>query len=100
MVPVNIRVGYPLGYRQTSYGLEGNQFLIYPNPGRNLFFMKAAQTYNDVYLAVTDITGREIVSKHLDNNSLRISIDDLEPGIYIFKLIFDNKIEKHRVVIQ
>jgi len=49
---------------------------------------------------VTDITGREIIHVPLLNNLSRITIDDAEPGVYIFTVIIDHEMEMHRVIIQ
>ncbi|MCJ7717791.1 MAG: Ig-like domain-containing protein, partial [Anaerolineales bacterium] len=100
LIPVNINVGFPLGLEKTYSGLEEYRFNIYPNPGKDIFFISATQPFSNATLLVTDMTGREIVRQSLEHSSVGININDVEPGVYIFNITFDLEMEKHRVVIQ
>ena len=100
LVPVSIRVGFPVGQEKALTGFDGTQFTIYPNPGKDIFFIKASQLYDDASVTVTDMTGREIMREPIINISTRINIKDVVPGVYIFSIIFDYEMEMHRVIIQ
>ena len=100
LIPVNIRVGYPLGYGMALVGDGGNRFTIYPNPGKDLFFIESSQPFVNASVVVTDMTGREIAHKPIISASSGIRIGDVVPGVYIFSIIFDNEKEMHRVIIQ
>ena len=100
LISVNIRVGYPLGGDLVRAGDHKNRFTIYPNPGKYQFYIKTSLPFGDAALVVSDMMGREIAHKSLRNATTSISVGDIEPGIYLFKVIFDRQTEVHRVVIQ
>ena len=100
LIPVSIQVGYPLGTDQEFSGKNEYRFSVYPNPGKKVFFVRTSRLFTNASLRVTDITGREIIHVPLLNNLSRITIDDAEPGVYIFTVIIDHEMEMHRVIIQ
>ncbi len=100
LTSVTIRVGYPLGDEPTVSGDLRNRFTIYPNPGKNQFYIETSLPFGYANLVVYDMTGREIAFKPLRNSTNRIEIDDVAPGIYIFSIKFDHQTEVHRVIIQ
>jgi hypothetical protein len=100
LIPVTIRVGYPLGYEMDRTGGTDNRFTIYPNPGRGLIYIDASQSFSNASVMVTDITGREMAHILLKNSSSRIDMGKAEPGIYIFSITFDHQKEVHRVIVQ
>ena len=100
LVPVNISVEFPVGYERALSDFGESRFTIHPNPGKDIFFIETSQPFSSASVVVTDMTGREIARKILENNTLEISICDVVPGVYIFSIIFDHQLEMHRVIIR
>jgi hypothetical protein len=79
-------------------------FRLYPNPNDgNMTFDYSSPDYSNGKLMLYDVTGRFVNSYNLNeglNNSLKISEDQLQNGIYIYKIFVNNEIiASDRVVI-
>jgi len=65
------------------------QGIIYPNPTDGTFYLSLEQTYENIALSITDVTGREIATYRFENqNKLSLS-PDLLPGIYFIRVNMD-----------
>lgn len=71
---------------------------MYPNPlkGNHLFFTSAANSLMNIQ--IFDITGKEILNSELLSNS--INVPDLNSGIYLVKVIENNKTSIKKLIIQ
>jgi hypothetical protein len=98
LVPVNIRVGWPLGLERGWVSDGDGWFKIYPNPGEDLFYLSSSRTFMDAFLRIIDMTGREITSMSLVKSTTEINLSDVEPGMYIFNISVGNHTEIHRIV--
>jgi Secretion system C-terminal sorting domain len=71
---------------------NSHEALIYPNPITNLDFkVKSYSVITD--LVVTDMLGKNIISKHLDsyaNQEITVSLPHCDKGIYFVKITFDD----------
>lgn len=61
-----------------------DQFVVYPNPSNGLYWL----VYNSDYeLQITDLTGKIILNKTVNQNQVSVNISDMSAGIYIFKIM-------------
>jgi hypothetical protein len=100
LIPVTIRVGYPLAIPDLQQTADPNRFRVFPNPGTDRFFVEARERFLLAYLEVYDMTGRLVMERPLEDRITPIEIVQVEPGIYIFSIKLDNQLEQHRVIIQ
>lgn len=68
--------------------LKSNGIKLYPNPSRDVIYLMTTKNYTDVTLQIIDITGKVILSKHLNQleENTTLNIDKLAQGVYILKL--------------
>jgi len=96
LVPVYLKVGYPLGSDPTfAEGLCS----IYPNPGHGRFCIKLLQPFQKAYLQVFDLMGREMTYLEITESTTWIELEGLSPGINLFNIFIDEKTEQHQVII-
>lgn len=67
-------------------------FKAYPNPAANFINLKYnLPSTGKATIIITDVQGRPLISQALNNSSQNINVSKLANGIYIVKLIVDNK---------
>lgn len=80
---------------------NSESFKMYPNPTKNVFFVKLESEYFDRLsnrkiesVAILDLTGKAIKTIHVDGsqNNIRINIEEFKSGIYLVKV--GERIEK------
>ncbi len=98
LVSVSIHVGYPLGDEWRKTGSEGDMFRIYPNPGKEDFYISASRSFTGASLVVYDMTGRQVAFRSLDGELTHMDLSGMEPGIYIFSISYDDRSEVHRII--
>lgn len=65
---------------------NNNSYIIYPNPTSGLVKIKVNDNENDIFITLSDITGKTIFSKHFDIfNSTELNIDG-DNGIYFLNI--------------
>ncbi len=69
---------------------ENNAVTISPNPARDYFTILSDHNSNVTLLMLTDITGKIVLTKHIDNRYHTFSISELTDGIYVGQLL-DNE---------
>jgi hypothetical protein len=81
--------GTPLGFADPVAG--GASFFIYPNPNSGSFLLSGIYEGGTLCYIVTDMTGRQISTGALFTESgalnQKISLDGVEPGMYILDII-------------
>ena len=97
LVPVYLRVGFP-----TSDETDRLQLLstVFPNPGKDRFCIQTGVSFLEASLQVVDMMGREVLDLRLDHSTTWIDIRDVVPGVYLFNVLIDQKMEQHRILIQ
>lgn len=96
LVPVSLYVGYPA---DAPSALAPNRVSVFPNPGEGRFCITIPQAFGEAYLRVVDLMGRDILQKELEGEVNWIEMEDRVPGIYLFNLTIDQKLEQHRILI-
>jgi len=66
-----------------------NGFSIYPNPANN--FLNINGLKDDANISVYSISGREVIQYKTNQQSPQLNISSLENGIYLIKIVSDNR---------
>jgi|688.fasta_scaffold43719_3 hypothetical protein len=86
--------------------LSSTVYAIYPNPSndninvdlRNNEFKPIAE--NNVKGELFDLFGQSKGITNIINNKANISVQNLNKGVYVLKIYFDDKVESHQVIVQ
>ncbi|NLA24123.1 MAG: T9SS type A sorting domain-containing protein, partial [Bacteroidales bacterium] len=73
------------------------EFKIYPNPNKGEFIVELQQ---DAEMFITNILGKVIMSKSLNNGANHINISDQASGTYFINLIDENSVKTFRIIIE
>lgn len=65
---------------------ESGSFVLFPNPGSNLIYLKNRAGFVDNYYELIDVSGRVQISGHLRGFSQQIDISGLSPGYYLMRI--------------
>lgn len=85
--------------------LLNSKIQIYPNPGNGIFNLSLID-FNEykIDIVVTDLQGRTIITKHIDNVSefynTEIDLSAMSDGIYIIRLFNDNFVHNRKIIIE
>jgi hypothetical protein len=97
LIPVQLHVRYPLSAESDLLsGLNS----VFPNPGKDRFCISIADAFQEANLRVVDMLGKEILNLPLEEAISWIEIQNTKPGIYLFILSIDQKLEQHRIIIK
>jgi PKD repeat protein len=83
-------------------GLEENNetgISIYPNPARDILNIHLEENNVDALIVIYDAQGKKIVSKRIHRENTAIDLEDLDPGIYIIRLEYDQKLLTRKLVV-
>ena len=64
--------------------ITNNQFAVYPNPARTE--ITVSTSYSNSLLSITDMSGKILISRNLNNTETQLNIDQLRAGIYMVNL--------------
>jgi hypothetical protein len=97
LIPVLLQVNYPLsaGDRDWAPGTS-----VFPNPGKERFCVRISGNFGEADLRVTDVLGREILHRPVEEAVTWVELPDCQPGIYLFILTVDKYQEFHRIIIE
>jgi len=86
------------------------EITIYPNPASGIFnvyveTVRQAVSLNsdnkqNIQLIITDLTGKIVYLKEKNSNNFTVNINDRPNGIYILKILYDNKIISRKIIKQ
>jgi len=68
---------------------EEASVMVYPNPGKDIFNVRTAGLEGS-QLRVTDILGREILSKEVQTNETQVDLSHMPFGTYLFRIDGNN----------
>jgi len=78
---------------------SNNGYKIYPNPVSNELFISTAINFGDVTLTLTDINGRQVLSKNVIlSNEISIDISQLQSGLYILNINGENISANEKII--
>ncbi len=71
---------------------------IYPNPTKNRMALKTIKPFSQIQLI--DVQGRVIATVYKNSNEIEIDMNNFSDGIYLIKIISENKIETRKIIKQ
>jgi hypothetical protein len=69
---------------------ESKDFNIYPNPVTNYFSVQLPNYIENASISVYNSLGQNVLENKLSNNNSKISLEELESGVYIYKIGANN----------
>ncbi len=88
----------------TNITEEGSaDFAIYPNPNNGTFYVVNGNTDSKVALEVIDVQGKVVYSGTYTvaaNAQQEVQLNNVVPGMYIVKVITNNKVFNHTVMVK
>ena len=100
LVPVTIRVEFPLADNAVTGEDPVDRFEIFPNPAKDLLHIRTSRPFDKAMVVITDMVGREIVSAELQRTETVIPLGNVQPGTYLIRIFADHSMESHKVIIQ
>ncbi len=97
LVPVLLQVDFPLSAADREMVIHTS---IFPNPGKERFCVRIDGNFEEADLRVTDVLGREILNRPVEEAVTWVEVPDCQPGIYLFILNVDKNQVFHRIIIE
>ena len=69
---------------------ESKDFNIYPNPANDFITIQFPYSIENASIYVYNSLGQNVLEKKLSNNTSKISLEELESGVYIYKIEANN----------
>lgn len=85
-----------------AIGSHDNQWKVYPNPVKDKLYLKADVSFESLTsLSLYDITGQLVKQQVFPagNKLLVMELKGLKPGLYVLKVISENRILERKIVI-
>jgi hypothetical protein len=79
---------------------EVNDFQMSPNPAKESFTINLSVYNEDTKIEVYDVLGKRVLSKKISSISSNIDISNLNSGIYIVKVSYENTTKVKRLIKQ
>lgn len=90
--------------RQNNVGIDdfplgdGN-ILIYPNPANNVLNIQFKEIDVDAQFEIFDIQGKTMISKQIQQEKTNINIGNLNPGVYIIRLEYNQNLVTRKLIV-
>lgn len=97
LVPVILKVGLPL---RLPGIYSGRGTTMFPNPVSEKINIRIPGSFQSACLRVLDLTGRKILYQELQHTDAWVEIQGVCPGIYMFNVEVDKKIETHKIIVR
>ncbi|TVQ85773.1 MAG: T9SS C-terminal target domain-containing protein, partial [Bacteroidetes bacterium] len=78
--------------------LELTTLQVFPNPASIYFHVHAPEII--LGLQVIDLSGRILQETRPGTTDVKVNTDLMEPGIYLLRLIFDRRVDYHKIQVQ
>lgn len=80
---------------------EKEIFTMMPNPAHDMLEIQLADSNNEVWIAIYDIQGKLIENLPMNSsNSIRVSLNHLNKGIYIVKAMNSSEYQTEKLVVE
>jgi len=80
--------------------LSENNVSLFPNPATNLLNIEFENYNNEIIgMEIFDITGKLIKNNQLTNSKSKISLDNMQKGVYFIKLVNGTTSKSHKLVV-
>lgn len=78
---------------------ENNQIIIYPNPVKNILYIKNNSEQKHISISIYDFSGKEVIKNGIINSFNGIDVSQLSPGSYIIKILTTKKeVKKYKFI--
>ena len=74
------------------------KFLVYPNPAKNNLFIYFPNEYQDAKLTLYTTLGQNVFEKSITKTEASISLDNLNSGIYYYKIESNSFIQSGKII--
>lgn len=82
-----VRVYKDVALSTPSNNIDSSEFLIYPNPGHDYFWVKTPKNHTSILVIIYDVNGKLVKTVNsTENDHIRIDTSELNKGFYIIKL--------------
>lgn len=80
--------------------IEENKMRVFPNPTDGYFSLDLGKVYENIYLEITDISGKRILSQqNIQNQILNLQLNQAA-GVYILKVTADSETEVFKLILR
>ncbi len=80
---------------------DQQKFEVYPNPAKDLLFVRLNRSYGTIYASIMDICGREISSGMYSNVSdFIMHTNNLQKGHYLLSIVVDEQVFYRRIMAE
>ncbi len=84
---------FPLSMITGIDEIEGNiDIHIYPNPSGNMITAVTTKVYDNSFVSLYSMAGRELIKLDIEDTSTQIDISTLTPGIYLLKYVSKDRV--------
>lgn len=81
--------------------IESNLLNVYPNPTNNKINIQYSNLNSEASIELINSNGQVFYSSEITSDQLKvIDVKDYSPGVYLVRIIFDDKSEIRKVIIQ
>ena len=75
----------PVGIDATRQQPQGGSVMVYPNPAKDILFVKLGEVEGKVNYSIYDLLGRKVKSGELEPDQSTITLQHLKAGLYIIR---------------
>ena len=92
--------GYLLSNKHINY--EFSDIVLFPNPANDFVELQLSNLNNskNIVIDIYNISGEEVKKQICKSENVRINLDGLNDGIYLIKLITEDKVTVKKLIIQ
>ncbi|PQL92298.1 hypothetical protein C4S75_02970 [Apibacter sp. wkB309] len=76
---------------------ETNEFVIYPNPVKNILYIKSDSEQQIKSISIFDFSGKEVLQSNIDPTN-GVNVSSLSSGAYIIKIKTSKEIKKYKFI--
>ena len=73
-----------------EYTVHADDIDVYPNPSSDMVYVKCDNNKKPVRVEIDDLQGCQVYSIQFNNNPMEVNLRQLNPGLYVLRLIFQD----------
>lgn len=73
-------------------------FLVYPNPAKNNLYISFPKSIGDAKLSFYNVLGQNIFEKSIKNSDTSVNLDNLNSGIYFYKIESNSFVQSGKLI--
>ncbi|WP_447637606.1 S8 family serine peptidase [Flavobacterium microcysteis] len=77
-----------------------NEFSVYPNPAHSVVNLTLPELYGEVQIFIYNQLGQEIVNKEIKKENPVLSVENLQSGIYLYKIKAGNTYKTGKLAVK